>query len=239
MEKQASTPTWARKCDICGKEVVYETYRELLDDYEDDKYYCNDECRKKGDKKEREIRIASVIEREIPKKFREIETDKVDILDRHFRKSLFISGGVGAGKTVFACSYLKRAAREKPYLPELRDCPVHDHSIQFISYPKFIMKLQSAFRDDSVNPESIASEVASSRAIICIDDLGAEKLTEYVKQITYYIINEREQNELPILITSNFSLDQIDKMIDPRVSSRISGMCEILRFSGKDRRTDK
>ena len=71
---------------------------------------------------------------------------------------------------------------------------------------------------------------------LAIDDIGAEKLTEFVRQITYYILNEREQRELPTLITSNFSLMEIDEMIDSRISSRIAGMCEVIKLSGKDRR---
>jgi len=41
---------------------------------------------------------------------------------------------------------------------------------------------------------------------------------------------------LPTIITSNFGLNEIDEMIDSRISSRISGMCEVLQIKGKDRR---
>jgi len=49
------------------------------------------------------------------------------------------------------------------------------------------------------------------------------------------IINYREQNKLQTIITSNFTLDEIDKYIDRRISSRIAGMCEIIRMSGDKR----
>ena len=75
--------------------------------------------------------------------------------------------------------------------------------------------------------------------ILFLDDLGAEKLTDFVRQITYFILNEREQNELTTVITSNFSLKQLDEQIDQRISSRIAGMCEILKFTGDDRRIKK
>ena len=85
-----------------------------------------------------------------------------------------------------------------------------------------------------------ASEGAGRKeGVLIIDDLGAVKLTEFVQQITYYIINEREMKMLPTIITSNFDLNEIDNMIDPRVSSRISGMCEIKQLVGKDKRINK
>ena len=69
-----------------------------------------------------------------------------------------------------------------------------------------------------------------------IDDIGAEKLTEFVRQTFYYIINEREQWLKKTIITSNYSLDELDEYIDGRISSRIAGMCEIVELGGKDRR---
>jgi len=44
---------------------------------------------------------------------------------------------------------------------------------------------------------------------------------------------------LHTLVTSNFSLQQIDDQIDTRVSSRIGGMCKIVKLTGKDRRLEK
>jgi DNA replication protein DnaC len=49
------------------------------------------------------------------------------------------------------------------------------------------------------------------------------------------IINYREQNKLQTIITSNFTLDEIDMYIDRRISSRIAGMCEVVRMSGDKR----
>ncbi len=179
-----------------------------------------------------------VIQRIIPKKFWELETDKP--LDKYKDKlcSLFIHGKAGVGKTVLACSLAKLYIRQ-------------GHSVEFISYPSFIMDLQSRFKSDK-NVYGYAKEIAwypedtdiinqwigdpKPEGILIIDDLGATKISEFVQQITYYVINEREMKMLPTIITSNYNLNEIDKMIDPRVSSRISGMCEIKQLVGKDMR---
>ena len=85
----------------------------------------------------------------------------------------------------------------------------------------------------------MAENIATYPGTLCIDDIGAEKMTAFVQQITYYIINYREQEMLHTLITSNFSLQQIDEQIDTRVSSRIAGMCKVVKIQGHDRRLDK
>ena len=100
------------------------------------------------------------------------------------------------------------------------------------------MELQNLYHSDKESPFEKAEEVANSFGVLIIDDLGANKATEWVRQITYYIINEREQRMLPIVITSNFSLEEIAEQIDSRISSRIAGMCKSIKLSGKDRRLE-
>jgi DNA replication protein DnaC len=195
-----------------------------------------DSCQEKKDKESRQRRIREKIESEIPKKYQEIESDHNEIFNDLQEISIFLTGGSGTGKTVFACSLAKKYLRK-------------GYNIKFISFPSFIMELQSSFKKDrpkdmiygesSQNSFEIAEDVAKFSGILVIDDLGAEKLTEFVRQIIYFIINEREQQCLTTIITSNFSLSELDEHIDSRISSRISGMCKVIKLTGKDRRLDK
>ena len=94
------------------------------------------------------------------------------------------------------------------------------------------------YKKSDESPFDYAEDLANYYGLLILDDLGAEKITDFVKQITYYIINEREINCLQTIITSNFNLSQIDEMIDSRVSSRISAY-NILNFGKIDRRIQK
>ena len=210
-------------CSVCGK--IYKSESTL-----GRPYLCSDKCKadlKIIKEKEAEIRkqeqIKIVIEREIPPKYLTIKTDKVDMLEKNYKNSLFITGPVGCGKTVFMASMAKKTI--KSWM-----------NIRWISYPSFIMSLQNAYKKDKESPYDMAEDVARFSGFLFIDDLAAEKLTDFVRQMTYYILNEREQYCLPTIITSNFSLDEIDQYVDSRVSSRIGGMCKVLKFSGSDRR---
>lgn len=75
---------------------------------------------------------------------------------------------------------------------------------------------------------------------LLIDDLGTEKLTEYALSIIYEIIDGRDMGKKSgLIITSNYDLNGLAaRMGDDRVASRISGMCRILRITGKDRRAE-
>jgi len=217
------------QCSDCRKNI--KVSRERAEKYET--FLC-DKCKEKR-WLEKVIKKAKTI---IPKKFWGIDTEKPLNEYKDNICSLFIHGKAGVGKTVLACSLAKLYIKQ-------------GHEVKFISYPAFIMDLQGMFRGEkdvygyakeiAWYPEKIEKDPClykniERKGVLIIDDLGAVKLTDFVRQITYYIINEREMKCLPTIITSNFGLNEIDEMIDSRISSRISGMCEVLQIKGKDRR---
>ena len=171
----------------------------------------------------RDKQTEELIIKTIPPQFQDKQSNHPK-LEQYIKepKSLFVWGNSGTGKTTFVCSLAKAYLRA-----ELK--------VKILSYPKFIMELQGGFKDDS-SPYGVAQRIAGYAGILIIDDIGAEKLTAFVQQISYFIINEREQYLLKTIITSNFSLQQIAEQIDVRIASRITGMCDILNFTGSDLR---
>jgi len=200
-----------KHCDICQTDIEVSEERA--------KKYTAFLCDKCKEKKLTE-KITGKIQRIIPKKFWDLETDKP--LDKYKDKSLFIHGKAGVGKTVLACSLAKDYIRQ-------------NRNVKFISYIGFIRTLQGGFiRKEDVY--GLADKVALYEGMLIIDDFGVSKTTEFVKDSVYGIINEREMSMLPMIITSNFDLNEIANMFDERISSRIKGMCEVLNMEGKDRR---
>lgn len=227
-QETTNTNTWKKPtkykatCIICGKIFEFEAIPKSKWD-RPKRYFCSDKCKKIYKNKEYRKRLTI-----IPIKFRDIECDKPDIVKQGTEQSMFITGAAGVGKTVLMAGIVKGILKDK------------EKEVEWINYPGFVMELQSLFRkDDDVTPFERAEEIASFPGTLAIDDIGAEKMTAFVQQITYYIINYREQEMLHTLITSNFSLQQIDEQIDTRVSSRIGGMCKIVKLAGKDRRLEK
>lgn len=176
------------------------------------------------------INIENYLLRTIPKKYRDITYEDLDTEAKKKiykealeGKSYCFCGPAGTGKTYLACLIGKDLIlKEKP--------------VQYLSFPAFIIRLQSSFRDNEESMYNLLQKYAKEPEVLIVDDLGAEGLTPLVQRAIYYIINEREQWDKQIIITSNFSLTEIDEQIDPRISSRIKGICEIVRFTGKDRR---
>ncbi len=193
--------------------------------------FCSEECLIKYEEKVRinreeqeKQRIAEYIGRILPPKYHNLNSDKYEksLLD----KSLFIFGLVGTGKSVLMATIVKEYIKGK-------------YKIKWVAMTDFMMELQSLYRFQHENPYQFAQNIAGYDGILCLDDLGACKCTEFVQQIIYYILDYRESYCLKTIITSNLPLSKIDEMIGERISSRLAGMCEVVEMKGKDRRMEK
>lgn len=189
--------------------------------------FCDEKCEKLYEKAKAEEERANQIlikkTKIIPAKFVNVDTDKKDELKKYYGKSLYAHGDIGVGKTVFMSSMCKK------YIDEGKD-------VLWYSYPGLVMQLKGMFSENfSQSPYKLAEHIANYPGVVAIDDLGVEKQTEFVQEITYYIVNQREINDRLLLVTSNLH----PSMLENRVASRLIGMCSVVRFSGKDRRKMK
>lgn len=82
-------------------------------------------------------------------------------------------------------------------------------------------------------------KISSERSILncdllIIDDLGAEFSTPFTLSAIYNIINSRLLARKSVIISTNLSLEELEKKYSKRVLSRIIGNYTYLIFSGKD-----
>lgn len=78
--------------------------------------------------------------------------------------------------------------------------------------------------------------------LLVIDDLGAERDTEFTWEKVMNVIDARYRAGLPIIITTNLSMRQLSDQSDirrQRVYSRLREMCVFLEIQGADRRGKK
>jgi len=132
------------------------------------------------------------------------------------RRSLYLHGPVGCGKTHTV------AAIALEWLQPIR----------WANVPALLETIRRSFNDN----QATVDDVATTRRIVVLDDLGAEKPSEWVRERLYQIINHRYENDLTTVITSNLSVDDLAKRVGARNSSRIYELCEAIELRGMDRR---
>ena len=75
--------------------------------------------------------------------------------------------------------------------------------------------------------------------LLVIDDLSAERKTEYMQEIVFNVIDARYRASLPLIVTTNLTREELLHPSDltyQRIFSRLFEMCTPIEVSGKDRR---
>lgn len=78
--------------------------------------------------------------------------------------------------------------------------------------------------------------------LLILDDLAAERKTEYMQEIVYNVIDSRYRAGLPLIVTTNLTAEQLKNPADvtnQRTFSRLFEMCFPVEVSGADRRREK
>lgn len=70
--------------------------------------------------------------------------------------------------------------------------------------------------------------------LLILDDLGTEFKSNYTVACLYNIINSRLSAKLPTIISTNFTLDELEDKYDQRITSRITGEYSQLVLVGND-----
>lgn len=128
----------------------------------------------------------------------------------------FIWGAVGVGKTTLAFQIAREMVRR-------------DHGkVTRITASKLMIQLKD-FGKGSIKEKVARLKHAD---ILVLDDLGAEKPSEFSYENIYEILNFRAEWCKYTIITSNKRLGELDD----RIASRIVGLCSVVNLTGKDLR---
>ena len=156
------------------------------------------------------------------------------------QQSLFITGGAGTGKTFLAAIVAQELIKK-------------GKSVVFVNVPVLLREIQETWKlktdakGDKVTEMMILKTLYSCDVLI-LDDLGAENQSAWSVNTLYGIINERYGKELPTIITSNFSLEEMEEVLttdktgSPIKASQIidrlydSDLFRNIEFFGKSRR---
>ncbi|GEC93310.1 MULTISPECIES: primosomal protein DnaI [Brevibacillus] len=121
-------------------------------------------------------------------------------------KGLYLHGPFGVGK-----SYIMGAIG--------RELSERNVASLLVYVPDFIREMK-----DSISDQSYAGklELLKEVPVLILDDIGAENLTPWVRdEILGVILNQRANNHLPTLFTSNYSLSELQEHMSISNGNRI------------------
>lgn len=172
----------------------------------------------------------------VPKKYAEVTLEKCDKQPSNFieyakswakhPESIVLMGPVGRGKTQFAFAMLREMFRR----------------CEKVIWPRYFTSAEL----DSILLEAVKSEQGdkfrvqdiASQDLLFIDDFGRETSSERIRRQYFEIINLRYANNLPTIISTNLSMEEIARHLSEAIASRFQEW-QIIEFGGDDLRIQK
>lgn len=135
-------------------------------------------------------------------------------------ESLLLMGDVGRGKT-----YLSSA---------IANIVVGAHkTVVYFTFDEFMdLVRMHKFDDDEAYKEGLQRLMDAD--LIVLDDLGAEKVTDFVAQELFTIINHRMNRQLPMVVSTNLTPGEITDTYGDRIASRLLNGFDAIMLRGDD-----
>jgi len=179
----------------------------------------------------------------IPKRYRDVAFDRppvtdidpqvaaaarrfVDRIDEKLEsgRGLWFMGPVGTGKTTLAMLVSKAALKA-------------GRSVAIYSLPRLLNEIRDTHRAERSHVELLDRLTAVD--LLHVDDVGAERTTDWVLEELYSIVNARYEDERSMVVTTNIlDREALCEQITERTVSRLTEMCDELPLLGHDRRMD-
>ena len=136
-------------------------------------------------------------------------------------KGLLLYGPVGTGKSFLAACIANRLIDK-------------GMKVKMTNFSALINEIQATFD----GKQEIIDDL-NRYPLLIIDDLGVERQTEYMQEQVFNIIDTRYRAGLPMIVTTNLSIDEIKKPQDvrcARIYDRIIERCFPIEVAGTSRR---
>lgn len=140
-------------------------------------------------------------------------------------RGLWLMGDTGTGKTTLAMLVSRQTLKQ-------------GHTVAIYSMPMLLARIKDTF-DAMAGEESYFGffERLCEVDLLHIDDLGAEKQTDWVLEQLYALINERYERQKSLVLTTNLTQEELEAQIGSRTVSRLIEICgEALPLWGEDAR---
>ncbi len=148
--------------------------------------------------------------------------------------SLYLYGEVGRGKTFVACAIANELLQR-------------GKAVSYQTVSELLLDLRDTISAEGVSEKSVLQPLCDAQFLV-LDELGDlarnrdKTASAFSASRILTLLDSRWRTGRPTILTSNLSLEELERWVDdPRVASRIAGMCTldgVIEIAGRDLRVD-
>lgn len=145
-------------------------------------------------------------------------------------RNLYIYSTItGNGKTAWAERFCQCYINSIWYKSDL-ECKV-----LFINVPRFLISMKENITNSNEYFSHIRDNILKANLVIW-DDIATKDTTQFEHENLLSMIDSRVSIKKSNIFTSNIPPNELEKLMGPRLASRIIGYSECIQFKGKDKR---
>lgn len=148
---------------------------------------------------------------------------------------LYLTGPLGAGKTCMAYAAAARWCLATGTVPTAGGWSGDDRWTGPTVEPVRATALFDELRPGADGVRRRIVDLQRAKLLI-LDDVGAEKPSEWTVEKLYEIVDERYAQTRPLIVTSNVPPAQLTPHVGARVASRFAEICDVVALTGPDLR---
>lgn len=138
-------------------------------------------------------------------------------------RGLYLYGDTGLGKTyASAAMALELARREK--------------SVYWFNTAELLYRMRESFNGGE---RSLALDKMRSAGVVVLDDIGVENPSQWAVETLSVVVNKVYENMSLLIVTSNLSPRHLGERLGTRLAGRVVENCDVIKMSGKNRRTQR
>lgn len=146
------------------------------------------------------------------------------------KRGLYLYGPVGTGKSGLAVAVANVAM-------------AHGNAVLYRTVPDLLDYIRQTFKPDNDAQYDEVLDRIKEVDLLVLDDLGTERLTDWVLEKLYQIVDYRYRNDMRLIVTSNYPMQTLTRHFNAannqtgqRLVDRIVHLCALVQVAGTNLR---
>ena len=139
---------------------------------------------------------------------------------RRGQNGLLLTGPAGSGKTHLAIAALRQIVQGGENFKRIG---------LYLSLPDLLARIRESYGDKEAASEGQLLGDAIQTRLVVLDDVGADRVTDWALEKLYLILNARYERATPTILTTNLNYPgEFEAWVGERLASRAYEMCLVV-----------